>query len=159
MMFTDSKFLTVLQISSREVVHLTPYSWCSMRSALYHNDPRKQMDPKKITSSRGVGWHSYRPMTNALWLHYILVALKNQLDSSTGVSTSKGRVSQHLRFDEDSDRDDDDDLNNTYERRLAMLEKDLDPREQSVASWWTARGVVDYALRRGWLDEQDVIEC
>ena len=121
---------------------------CSMRSALYRGDPLAVLDENQPTAT-GRGWDSFQPLTNVLWLHYILVALREQLAS---IQPSGPKRKQKL------DRSD---LNNIYRQRLASLEKVLNPRTQKK-QWGkrcgTARAVMEYGMEQGWLSERDIIE-
>ena len=122
-----------------------------MRSALYYDDPLVRMeDDSLLPSDRG--WYCYKPITNALWLHFMLVALKDRLHAvlSEGVDEPDESIDQASQLKR---------LNTTYEHRLRTLEEALDPRGRGPGKWWTARGVVDYALKKAWLTEQDIIEC
>ncbi len=124
-----------------------------MRSALYYHDPLAEVkDNEDLPSGRG--WHCYAPITNALWLHFILDALRKRLSEAATTSSVEEEGGG-----EGGEKSDNTDMNSLYEHRLAALEKALDPHKRRPTSWWTARGVVDYALKRGWLYEQDVIEC
>ncbi|KAI9887137.1 MAG: hypothetical protein M1823_001044 [Watsoniomyces obsoletus] len=125
-----------------------------MRSALYYDDPLAEIkDDEDLPNDRG--WHCYAPITNALWLHFILDALRKRLSEAAAAESTTEESGGEAGEGNETDTE----KNKVYERRLAALEKALDPHQRRPASWWTARGVVDYALKRGWLHEQDVIEC
>ena len=82
----------------------------------------------------------------------MLVALKDRLHAvvSKAVDEADESIDQEPQLKR---------LNAMYEQRLRKLEEALDPRRRHPENWWTARGVVDYALKKAWLTEQDIIEC
>lgn len=88
-------------------------------------------------------------MTNALWLQFILVAMRERLSASRSP----------LQSDEESGRLEaaDANLQKTYERRLAAVEDMLNPEKLKAGLHWSAKAVLDHALRRRWLVEEDIV--
>ncbi|KAI9792185.1 MAG: hypothetical protein M1816_002725 [Peltula sp. TS41687] len=148
-----------------------------MRSAIYLSDPLASFEPCPDAHAYPQKWQGFHSITNVLWLHFLLFALKTQLEK---------RTKKYIRFTDDDDDDDDEnnnltlELERTYEGRLSEMEKILDPKvigqmqrhahrsgdeadcvgSQSVMSPpKTAGRVVEYALQRGWLGEEDILEC
>lgn len=139
-----------------------------MRSTVYHADPLAPFIPNR-RAHIAQGWQHFHPTTNVLWLHYLLFALKAQLEK---------RTKKHKRFSDDDKNDMNSKLETMYEEQLGEMEKVLDPkaiecrhedghrscdeqdgRQSEVGTMDTARRVVEYALHRGWLGEKDVVEC
>lgn len=95
----------------------------------------------------GVSWRNYRPITNVLWLQFILVALRGRLSATLSNPESQPSVSQA----------DTGALHKTYEKRLAAVEALLSPAKLANGIQWSARTVVDYALKRRWICEDDIV--
>ncbi|KAI9831610.1 MAG: hypothetical protein M1826_003219 [Phylliscum demangeonii] len=123
-----------------------------MRSALYHDNPLQEFDPEVLAQTEDEAqprrsWRSFQPLTNVLWLHYLLVALADQL-ATTRSSTAQGQ----------GERCPDDDRGAQYESKLASLRDALHPQRCQSSGCRAATNVVDYALKHGWLDASDVLE-
>lgn len=119
-----------------------------MRSALYHNNPLVEWngDERNLETA---SWQDYRPVTNVLWLQFVLTALRKAVSTSSaeqeGSSPETSGKSTNSR-----------ELHRLYEKRLTAVENWLDPAKLGDASQWSAMAVVDYALKRKWLNEDDV---
>lgn len=170
MIFIDSRFFS---ITTKHIPQLKALIETSMRSAIYHTDPLVPVDTTSDVHKDKV-WQHFHPITNVLWLHFLLFALKLQLEKNT---------KKHKRFTDDDKSNIALELERIYEERLKEMENILDPRsigrrnrhghhicdeaecdecdesQSVVGPIGTAGMVVEYALQRGWLEEEDIFEC
>ncbi|KAF2770462.1 hypothetical protein EJ03DRAFT_326360 [Teratosphaeria nubilosa] len=101
--------------------------------------------------SDGRDWKAYHPVTNLVWLHFVLYKLLEQVrwPSKQKAPPKKSRPSEHAEWKRAND----------LEHKLLRVQNLLDPdtvceRESSVRS---ASDLVSLALTEGWLDFEDVV--
>jgi hypothetical protein len=121
-----------------------------MRSALYCGNPVVPVQDDQ-PAPQGLSWQTHRPMTNVLWLQFILVALRGRL------SAARSSIEGQPDSVDDSSGKDTGALNRTCVKRLAAVEALLDPAKLASRTQWSAGAVLDYAFKRRWLCEDDIV--
>ncbi|KAH9839612.1 hypothetical protein Tdes44962_MAKER08067 [Teratosphaeria destructans] len=101
--------------------------------------------------SDGRGWKAYHPVTNLVWLHFVLYKLLEQVrwPSKQKAPPKKSKPREHAAWKRAND----------LEHKLLRVQNLLDPetvcaRESPIRS---ASDLVDLALTEGWLDVADVV--
>ncbi|KAB8437390.1 hypothetical protein FH972_025069 [Carpinus fangiana] len=130
-----------------------------MRAAAYYSDPLASWPPKSKTKSKKASaadaaiWRSSHPLTNLVWLHYVLHKL---CEGVVAWPSAKPRmyaakvVQRHAV---------------SVEEKLSVLCSILELENMNRGpggvqdGLGSARDLVAWAVLEGWLDEDDVIAC
>ncbi|KAK3117955.1 hypothetical protein LTR53_000107 [Teratosphaeriaceae sp. CCFEE 6253] len=126
-----------------------------MRGAVFHSDPlstNPDPPPKQRHRHRALPpWRAYTPITNLVWLHYLLHQLLESLawPSADKAPTKKLRAgAAHAEWKRAND----------LEHTLLRVQKLLDPETGLCKNGLrSATDVVGLALTEGWLDVVDVV--
>ncbi|KAI9808506.1 MAG: hypothetical protein M1827_007211 [Pycnora praestabilis] len=142
-----------------------------MRSQVYLSDPlapyAASSSPPPHQDTPSV-WKAYHPQTNVLWLHFLLHSLLLNLRSAPATSSSGLDRPNEITTE----------ISHRLQKDLTTLDGLLDPRtrvgrrsprkdrergEEMVGGVGVgmkcAGDIVAYAVGRGWLNEEDVLEC
>lgn len=124
-----------------------------MRAAVLYNDPLAPDDSSPMSSSEtsskksrpaGPPWSAYRPLTNLVWLHFVLYMLFKTVEwpSNLAEDTTVLGVAR--------------DLEDKLRTLSGLLElKRLNPSERI---WESSGMLVAWVVEQQWLDKEDVIE-
>lgn len=117
-----------------------------MRSAVYHNEPLVIFDQ---TSAMSASWEDYHPITNLVWLHFLLHTLLEQLDwPSASRAPPRKQKDAYARWKRSND----------LEHELLRVQKLLDPETGLCRNAMRcASDLVGLALTEAWLGEEDVV--
>lgn len=117
-----------------------------MRGALLHDDPYSTSTASKVLDGRT--WEQYHPITNVLWLHYILHKFLENLEEwpSAIKAPSKRKMSEEYAQWKRAI-----DLEHVLLRVRALLEPG-DLRRNELVS---ASHLVNLALKEGWIGVED----
>ena len=130
-----------------------------MHSAILHHDPnvpyaltRKPRRGHARTESESTPWRRYAPLTNLLWLHFVLYKLMEQLiEWPSSVPARRRKQLSKVRHKAATD----------VEQKLQHLWELLDL--EHMREWWcdegmaSATGLVEWAVAEGWLSQEDVL--
>ncbi|EMC93871.1 hypothetical protein BAUCODRAFT_212712 [Baudoinia panamericana UAMH 10762] len=121
-----------------------------MRSAVYANDPMASITKERTAMAAESGtWQQYHPITNLVWLHFILYKLLEQLDwPSAKRAPPKRQKLAHAEWKRANDLE----HKLLKMQGLLNLETGLCKNGMRLAS-----DAVALALTEGWLDVEDVI--
>ncbi|KAI7167857.1 hypothetical protein KC343_g9657 [Hortaea werneckii] len=94
-------------------------------------------------------WRSYTPITNLIWLHFILYKLLEQLDwpSATKAPPRKRKPADYAVWKRAND----------LEHKLLRTQELLDPDVICQGDLTSCTDLVALALGEGWLDEADIL--
>ena len=117
-----------------------------MRGALFLDDPYAEFSKRLENSERT--WEQYHPVTNLIWLHFILYKLLEQVNwpSSTKAPPRKQKA-QHAEWKRAND----------LEHILLRVQELLYPDVIYDHAIGSASGLVGLALTEGWIDVEDVV--
>ncbi|KAK5112747.1 hypothetical protein LTR62_003845 [Meristemomyces frigidus] len=128
-----------------------------MRGAVYASDPLSNATEPKSAESHNPAqdsariWRGYHPVTNVVWLHFILYTLLEQLawPSTQRAPARKARNGElFAQWKRASD----------LEHKLLRVQTLLDPEKGICKNGLRCAGdLVGLALGEGWLDERDVV--
>ncbi|KAI6806704.1 hypothetical protein KC332_g3285 [Hortaea werneckii] len=109
-----------------------------------HNDPNTSQPSNQPTS-----WRFYTPITNLIWLHFILYKLLEQLDwpSATKAPPRKRKPADYAAWKRAND----------LEHKLLRTQELLDPDVICQGDLTSCTDLVALALGEGWLDEADIV--
>ncbi|RMX72295.1 hypothetical protein D0869_14763 [Hortaea werneckii] len=99
--------------------------------------------------SQPTSWRSYTPITNLIWLHFILYKLLEQLDwpSATKAPPRKKKPAHYAVWKRAND----------LEHKLLRTQELLDPDVICQGDLMSCTDLVALALGEGWLDEADIV--
>lgn len=138
-----------------------------MRSAVYFSSPladfpaatsSEDPDPigRRAIEETGRHWEQFHPMTNLVWLHFVLYMLLEQLEWPSSMKAPSAKAKKTAKGKEE-DR--------LYKRAIELeqvllhVQDQVDPNvlgsEDSMV--WRASDLVGLALEQGWLEEEDVM--
>ena len=125
-----------------------------MHSAFYHYDPGLPYD-STVTSKSEISWRGFQPLTNVVWLHFILHTLLASLElwPSTDMEGT-------LAFLRSGDREMAERRARRLERTLKGLRKTLRVENlgtKAKAGPTSAEDLVWLALQEKWIDEIDIV--
>lgn len=138
-----------------------------MRSAVYFSSPlaewpaatsSEDLDPtgRRKIAETDRHWEQFHPMTNLVWLHFVLYMLLEQLEWPSSMKAPTPKAKKTAKGKED--------LKvykraNELEQVLLHVQDQIDPNvlgaEDSIV--WRASDLVGLALEQGWLEEEDVM--
>ncbi|KAK5113009.1 hypothetical protein LTR85_011031 [Meristemomyces frigidus] len=122
-----------------------------MRGAVLLSDALADFSLASTTQSAANskrGWRGYHPVTNLVWLHFVLYRLLEQLDwPSAAKAPPKKRKQEHAVWKRAND----------LEHKLLKIQSLLDPEILCTGPLRSASDIVGLALTEGWLDEADVV--
>lgn len=122
-----------------------------MRGAVLLNDPLADFSLPSTVQAAAKSkrrWKDYHPVTNLVWLHFILYKLLEQLDwPSAAKAPPKKRKPEHAMWKRAND----------LEHKLLKIQSLLDPEILCTGALRSASDIVGLALTEGWLDEADVV--
>ncbi|KAI9726978.1 MAG: hypothetical protein M1828_000326 [Chrysothrix sp. TS-e1954] len=126
-----------------------------MRSAVLHGDachdtiPPRAKAITQIPASQTSRWRQHQPLTNLLWLHYILHKLSEQMQWPSSCTDPKRLSTKERRVRETALQ---------LESRLQTIIDLLDPSKLRIDDGvlQSARDLVVMAVERDWLSEGDV---
>ncbi|KAI7286629.1 hypothetical protein KC345_g1055 [Hortaea werneckii] len=100
-------------------------------------------------SNQPTSWRSYTPITNLIWLHFILYKLLEQLDwpSATKAPPRKKNPADYAVWKRAND----------LEHKLLRTQELLDPDVICQGDLTSCTDLVALALGEGWLDEADIV--
>ncbi|GAB1728986.1 hypothetical protein NU195Hw_g3296t1 [Hortaea werneckii] len=100
-------------------------------------------------SNQPTSWRSYTPITNLIWLHFILYKLLEQLDwpSATKAPPRKRKPADYAVWKRAND----------LEHKLLRTQELLDPDVICQGDLTSCTDLVALALGEGWLDEADIV--
>ena len=118
-----------------------------MRGALFLDNPYADFSmPPEPHSERS--WQQYHPITNVIWLHFILYKLLEQVEWPSATKAPPKRAkSEHVRWKREND----------LEYILLRVQDLLDPGVVCQSELRSASDLVGLALRECWLDVEDVV--
>lgn len=133
-----------------------------MRSAVLCNDPNAghQTQPKRRTKQprgreKDSPWRLHHPLTNLVWLHFVLYKLTEQLLEWPSSVPAKRRRKMAKAEHEAAEAAE------ALEERIQHLWEILDL--EHMKEWWvdedtaSATGLVAWAVGEGWLNQEDVL--
>ncbi|KAI7474018.1 hypothetical protein KC357_g5377 [Hortaea werneckii] len=133
-----------------------------MRGAALYSDPyweppyaETNTDASSTTSQHSneqhqpTSWRSYTPITNLVWLHFILYKLLEQLEwpSATKAPPRKKKPADYAVWKRAND----------LEHKLLRTQELLDPDVICQGDLTSCADLVALALGEGWLDEADIV--
>ena len=122
-----------------------------MRGALLLDNPLADFSSTQIITAAaesGRSWSEYHPVTNLVWLHFVLYKLLEQVDWPSAVKAPpKKRKEEHSTWKRAND----------LEHKLLKVQSLLDPELLCQGELRSASDIVGLALTEGWLDAQDVM--
>ncbi|KAI7362850.1 hypothetical protein KC354_g6971 [Hortaea werneckii] len=134
-----------------------------MRGAALYSDPYWQPPYADTTANNNASakpqpsnehyqptsWRSYTPITNLIWLHFILYKLLEQLDwpSATKAPPRKKKPTDYAVWKRAND----------LEHKLLRTQELLDPDVICQGDLVSCTDLVALALGEGWLDEADIV--
>ena len=118
-----------------------------MRSAVFLDDPHIDFPRKLPPAARERSWEQYHPITNLIWLHFILYKLVEQLafPSATQPPPRKNK-DEHAQWKRAND----------LEHVLLRVQALLEPSTLFENELRSVSDLVRLALGEGWIDEQDI---
>lgn len=122
-----------------------------MRGAALYSDPYWEPSCPEATTAKdsSTSWRSYTPITNLIWLHFILYKLLEQLDwpSATKAPPRKKKPADYAIWKRAND----------LEHKLLRTQELLDPEVICQGDLTSCTDLVALALGEGWLDEADIV--
>ncbi|GAB1740387.1 hypothetical protein NU219Hw_g5493t1 [Hortaea werneckii] len=134
-----------------------------MRGAALYSDPYWEPSFPETTNDKNTSstsqpsnqqhqrtsWRSYTPITNLIWLHFILYKLLEQLDwpSATKAPPRKKKAADYAVWKRAND----------LEHKLLRVQELLDPDVICQGDLTSCTDLVALALGEGWLDEADIV--
>ncbi|KAI6900246.1 hypothetical protein KC318_g8839 [Hortaea werneckii] len=133
-----------------------------MRGAALYSDPYWEPPYAETTTNnhsakaqpsnaqhQPTSWRSYTPITNLIWLHFILYKLLEQLDwpSATKAPPRKKKPADYAVWKRAND----------LEHKLLRTQELLDPDVICQGDLMSCTDLVAVALGEGWLDEADIV--
>lgn len=118
-----------------------------MRSAIFLDDPHADFPCRLPVAARQRSWEQYHPVSNLIWLHFVLYKLLEQLSfpSATKPPPRKNKE-EHAQWKRAND----------LEHVLLRVQTLLEPGTLFENDLWSASDLVRLALSEGWIDEQDI---
>lgn len=98
----------------------------------------------------GRSWEEYHPVTNCVWLHFVLYKLLEQVSWPSAIKApARKRKEEHAVWKRAND----------LEHKLLKIQSLLDPEVlcKDVEGVESASDIVGLALTEGWLDEADIM--
>jgi serine/threonine-protein kinase haspin len=125
-----------------------------MRGASLLNNPMADFSDDEVVSDAqkaGRTWREFHPVTNLMWLHFILYKLLEQVEwpSARKAPPKRNRPKEHAEWKRAND----------LEHKLLKMQSLLDPEAvcSHESGLRSARDIVALALVEGWLDVEDVV--
>lgn len=127
-----------------------------MRAEVFLKDPTGNFaDVGAGLASAGAGWKQYRPRTNLLWLHFLLSEIRQLSPEQIGDRSRQQRLPRSDLSEVGSEararR-----LCKSLGDKLTTTFKLLDPETLTRSGLYSAGDLVQYAVKKGWLNEKDL---
>ncbi|KAK3715141.1 hypothetical protein LTR37_007351 [Vermiconidia calcicola] len=117
-----------------------------MRGAVLADNPYAEFS--EPVPDKQQAWDQYHPITNLIWLHYVLYKLLEQLDwPSASKPPPRKQKAQHTEWKRAND----------LEHVLLRVQELLDPGVVCENELRSASDLVGLAIREGWIDVEDVV--
>lgn len=111
------------------------------KAKLKHAQEQEQEPQKQEPSIEpDEAWRADHPITNLIWLHFVLYQLMTVVEPPQLNDGANGQVAQKL-----------------YGRLTVLNEEKLTMESLGGKEWSSASDMVAWAVKEGWLDEADVV--
>ena len=118
-----------------------------MRSAIFLDDPHADFPRKLPSAARERSWEQYHPISNLIWLHFILYKLIEQLSFPSATKPPPRKYKdEHAQWKRAND----------LEHVLLRVQTLLEPGTLFENEVRSVRDLVRLAIGEGWIDEQDI---
>ncbi|KAF1985476.1 hypothetical protein K402DRAFT_334379 [Aulographum hederae CBS 113979] len=124
-----------------------------MRSAVFFSDPLLEVNARKNKEIKGsdTGWRDYHPLTNVVWLEFLLGRLVGGLDDTSGDMEKENEKTDNTEDDRTIKAKE---LLERLKEVMEMINLENLGTEGAIGS---VGEVVEWALGRGWLDLEDIV--
>ena len=135
-----------------------------MRSAVFHGDPTTDIDPPYLSKKRNIRkqengpdtsdtpWEQQHPITNLVWLHFVLYKLTEQLcEWPSSMSVKRRKAMPRTEYDATIAMED------KIRQLWGMLDLETLTQRWTDQGLGSAAGLVGWAVQNGWLSEKDVL--